>query len=86
MAHIVLYGSLQLAFLRGVGGAALTASLRQHALAFLSTVGFGLFDEVHQIPVPNRDFEWSDILFDALGAALASGIVLFLRRRKGRVA
>lgn len=80
--HLFLYGSLQAGFLRGLAGAVSVATLPQHVIASLLTVGFGLFDELHQIPVPDREFEWSDILFDALGAALASGLVLLLRLRR----
>jgi len=80
--HIAFYGALQVCLLRGLSGSAMGASLREHLLAFLGCVGFGMVDELHQLAIPFRDFDWADLLFDALGAGLSSCALLLLRRRK----
>ena len=82
--HLVLYDSLQASLLRGLSGAATAAPLGRHLLAFLMTTGFGLLDELHQLPIPSRDFDWADLLFDALGAALASGLLLLLKLKRSK--
>lgn len=41
---------------------------------FLITLFYGLFDEIHQIFIPGRYFDWWDLVADAVGGLL--GIVL----------
>ena len=50
--------------------------------AWAFAVLYGMSDEFHQSFVPNRDANWLDVGFDALGAAL--GIVLVRGIRGGR--
>ena len=47
---------------------------------------YAVFDELHQIPIPGRSFEWLDLLTDAMGSGAAVGTALAwqaLRRRAG---
>lgn len=49
------------------------------AIAFAGTVAYAITDEIHQIFVPDRAFQLSDILVDSTGAligAIASLIIL----------
>ena len=39
-----------------------------------------LLDELHQIPIPGRTFEWFDVLADVLGVYCFMVVVLGLRR------
>lgn len=42
--------------------------------AFLVVLAFGMANEVHQIFIPNRGFEWVDILMDGLGGLIGLGV------------
>jgi VanZ family protein len=44
--------------------------------AALLAFGFGLSDEVHQLFVPGRAFQWTDLGLDGLGSGL--GMALYL--------
>ncbi len=55
------------------------------AAAFTFAILYGMSDEFHQSFVPNRDANWLDVGFDALGAALGTGAVSLIRGiRAGR--
>lgn len=58
-------------------------------LAILLTTAYGLFDEIHQIFVPGRDFSIFDIIFNFLGSSLILFKLwnrsTFLIRVRGRV-
>ncbi|MBI5463901.1 MAG: VanZ family protein, partial [Ignavibacteriales bacterium] len=61
--------------------------LRRNALvlAFFFTCVYGVTDEIHQIYVPGRTFDLSDMLADAIGAALFLPTYwMFLRRMATR--
>ena len=58
-------------------------------VAILATSAVGLLDECLQLAVPNRVFDWWDILFNVLAGALAVGASVALawaRRRAGGAA
>ena len=61
-------------------------SLRPVVWALLGCAAYGLLDEIHQIPIPGRSFEWTDWLTDvagtAIGAGLAWGIARVIARRE----
>ncbi len=50
------------------------ARLRTGALAVLITVLWGVLDEIHQAFVPGRSPETLDLVADAVGAALGTGL------------
>ena len=71
LAHVVEYavfGSLALRMLRGYRprDAIVVLGLLAWSLAVL----YGMSDEFHQSFVPNRDANWLDVGFDAIGAAI----------------
>ena len=64
----------------------LTFRLRQKGLlcGFFGCVLTALGDEVHQLLIPGRTFQWADIAVDSAGAALgmaAMGLVVYLAVR-----
>lgn len=52
-------------------------------LTILTAVCYGFTDELHQLFVPNREFDMYDLLFDGLGAVLAM-VVLNIHNITGR--
>lgn len=50
----------------------------------LACLAYALFDELHQIPIPGRSFEWHDMAIDAVGLCLglAAEAVWRLRTRR----
>lgn len=81
LAHMAEYGVL---------GALAVLTLRAYrpgwpalavgAMAWAVAVLYGMSDEFHQSFVPNRDANWLDVGFDALGAALGAAITAGLAR------
>ena len=52
--------------------------------AALLATGFGLSDEIHQLFVPERAFEWGDLLADAVGGGIGAAAWIAWRvRRRG---
>jgi VanZ family protein len=54
--------------------------------AFLLTCVYGYLDEVHQLYVPGRSYDYYDMLADAIGAVLYVIIFIILDRRKDKLA
>ena len=69
-AHLVVYGLLALAGLRGLAYGR-GATLRDARWALALAVAYGASDELHQALVPGRGAGPLDVVFDALGAGLA---------------
>lgn len=44
-------------------------------VAFTACFVFGVLDELHQLSVPDRSYEWADLSADAVGSAL--GLIVF---------
>jgi VanZ family protein len=79
--HSWAYAALGALLLRALSGAAWAGvTARAAALAWLSAVLWGAFDELHQTFVPGRSLSGGDWLADALGAALGVAAVLVLAR------
>ena len=70
VVHFVLYAGL---------GGLLEFGLRARPLWIPLSIaaGYGVIDEIHQLYVPGRSFDWMDIAADALGALVA---IVVLRR------
>ncbi len=47
---------------------------------FIIASVYGVLDEVHQLVIPGRFFEWYDILADINGAALGLALAYFILR------
>jgi len=50
--------------------------------AFFLTCLYGYFDEVHQLYVPGRTYDYFDMLADAIGALLF--VILFMAYNRGK--
>ncbi len=48
--------------------------------SFLIAAVYGVFDEIHQLLIPGRFFEWYDILADINGAALGLAVAFIVTR------
>lgn len=73
-AHAVMYGGLALvAAWAFAGGDRRRVGLWTVCAATLLSVAYGLTDEVHQLFVPRRAFEWFDLAADATGSLAATG-------------
>lgn len=59
----------------GVGSREVSRT-RRYGIALLACAGCSLFDQVHKVFVPGREFDARDLLFDALGYLLALAMVL----------
>lgn len=74
-AHLVLYGTLWLAF-------AWALRFERPLAAFGLTVAYGAVDELHQAQVEGRTGTPVDVAIDAIGAALAWAATAAVRRRR----
>lgn len=48
--------------------------------SFIIAAVYGVFDEIHQLFIPGRFFEWYDILADINGAALGLAVAFIISR------
>lgn len=84
--HVALYAGLSLLFIRArSGGWSHSITLGAALLAVLFSIAYGASDELHQYFVPPRQMDLLDLLADALGAALAAGVLYagIIRPRHG---
>ena len=76
VAHALQYAVLAALLLRGLAGARWRGvRVRAAALAVLLATLYGVTDEAHQWFVPGRTAEVTDLVADALGAAVAAGVI-----------
>lgn len=79
--HFSLYAVLGFLVARAmVGSGQVAPSLLLFGLALCTL--FGILDELYQLTVPGRGFEWIDILADGLGSAVGLFVFAMLRGRK----
>jgi len=80
LAHMVEYAVLgALAFLVVRSFRPSWPAMVVMVAAWTLAVLYGMSDEFHQSFVPNRDANWLDVGFDALGAGLGIGLVRGIR-------
>jgi VanZ family protein len=73
--HVLLYAGLGLLTVRALArGRPAMVGASIVVLAILIAVGYGLSDELHQLFVPNRQFDLHDVAADGVGAAVAAGL------------
>ena len=77
--HMVGYGLLALAMLRGVGKEKPAA----YRMAWMLALVYAMTDEFHQRFVPGRGATTLDVLIDGAGAALALVLHQFWMRSRG---
>ena len=76
VAHALQYAVLAALLLRGLAGARWRGvKVRAAALAVLLATLYGVTDEAHQWFVPGRTAEVTDLVADALGAAVPAGVI-----------
>jgi hypothetical protein len=84
--HFGAYGVLAILLWWALGMADLPPG-RRLALAFAGAMAYGVSDEFHQSFVPGRDASVLDLAVDAMGAAIALGVLTvglrWLARRRG---
>ncbi|WP_432821244.1 VanZ family protein [Trichloromonas sp.] len=71
LLHIPLFALLQVLWLRAIVKGGL-ASWKNVLLCLGITLGYGLFDEIHQMFVPGRYASLLDVLLNLLGAVLGT--------------
>jgi VanZ family protein len=76
--HALAYMVLGLLSIRAFHGGLGPLAPKATALALVLTVGYGVFDEIHQAFVPGRHSSALDVVADAVGFLLA--VVLMLVR------
>lgn len=81
LVHVLGYGLLSGLLLGAMRRHRSGYTLSQVALAMLLAVLYGLTDEWHQSFVPGRKSDALDVLADAVGALLGSGIVWMVTQR-----
>ncbi len=85
--HGLLYAGLGLLVVRALArGRLAMVGAGTAALAILIAVAYGLSDELHQLFVPNRQFDLHDVAADGVGAAVAAGLAWawgIIRRHSG---
>lgn len=79
LLHIPLYAILQILWLRSFT----RLGKKGFELIFIClviTIGYGIFDEFHQMLVPGRYGSLEDIVLNIIGACLGIGLFLLLQR------
>lgn len=85
LEHAMEYLGLAVLTARALnGGLRRPVPPRTLALAFLLCVGYAISDEIHQMFVPDRFADVTDVLSDAAGAAAGLGALHLGRRLLGR--
>ena len=78
-AHAAEYAVLGLLLARALAGPLwLSIAFRPVAGAVLIAALYGVSDECHQLFVPGRNFEISDMIADATGASIGAGALWLL--------
>jgi VanZ family protein len=84
LAHLFVYFVFCLFSRRALYFQAAFSSIKKFSLiwAFIVTVVYGYLDEVHQLFVPGRTYDYFDLLADAIGALMFIALFIFLHRWK----
>ena len=78
VAHIVVYAGLTLLITWALAGGRYP-STRTAIAAALAALAYGVTDEWHQTMVPTRSGRPEDLLWDAIGAAVAVTLIVVIR-------
>lgn len=81
--HILEYGGLTFLLIRALSLSCATRPSTSLALwAIILTIVYGASDEFHQAFTPERMVSVYDLLADAIGASVVTGVWLCLQRRR----
>ena len=75
LVHATVYFVLALTYLYAL------SLPNKPVLALLLAVAYGLSDEIHQLAIPGRTFEWLDLMADTMGAFLGCLLYFHYRRK-----
>ena len=85
-SHLIEYGVLAILIYEALKERATVHTVPVPALlAFLLTIGFGTLDECIQAFIPDRVFDYRDILFNILAAFMAISSSILLTRARNKV-
>ncbi|MBP2639663.1 MAG: phosphotransbutyrylase [Firmicutes bacterium] len=82
LAHSGLYFVLGLLLVCAAAKMGVTSECKLYTLTFLFCLLYSVTDEFHQIFVPGRSGQISDVIIDASGAAVGIGICWLVQRIK----
>ena len=82
--HMLEYGILFILNYRALKKTLFVKTVNFLAIAFLITVIYAFFDEIHQLFTPTREGRLRDVFFDGMGAVVVGGLLWKLKpiRRK----
>jgi len=84
LAHATLYGGLAGVVSLGLWRSSHSIARPWHfAIPIAFALAYGLTDEIHQRYVPNRTFEWLDLLADGVGATIVQAVLCPVLWRQG---
>jgi len=86
--HFVIYGIHAFLCLLTLGDKILSLKFTQYLLALILSVSYGIFNEIYQYFIPEREFSFGDMLANSLGIiALLTLVYIFQnkKRKKGNV-
>jgi len=83
LAHLGIYTGLGILCIRAYARTMSFMSLALLAFfAVLTTIAYGITDEIHQMFVPLRSFEISDLFFDLCGGMLGAYAYIAYQKRR----
>ena len=83
MAHMMEYAILGILFISALCGERLNG-WRAYLWAFVLAVCYAVTDELHQILVPGRSGQASDVCVDAIGVILGLLVLFFVQKMRRR--
>ncbi len=78
--HAVLYFGLGILFLLSYKSLKSTKK-KALILAILSSILYGISDEIHQLFIPNRVCSFADIIANSVGAFIGAGLIYLIRKK-----
>ncbi|MCJ7656667.1 MAG: VanZ family protein [Candidatus Atribacteria bacterium] len=81
--HFFVYGIHAFLCLLTLYNKTLSSKFTQYFLAFILSVSYGIFNEIYQYFIPEREFSFGDILANGLGI-IALLILVYISQNKKR--
>ena len=80
--HFVVYGIHAFLCLAALSDKILLLKLFQYFLALIFSVSYGIFNEIYQYFIPEREFSFGDILANGLGIITFLILVYIFQNKK----